>query len=73
MKPILANLGTRIFKNLSQVQTVVVSTGKQITYSTAFFIFIKFPSLKVGSAVLELSGSYLQLDCGSYLQLARLR
>ena len=53
-KLILVNLVTQIFKNFSPVQTVVVPPGETNISKllTAFFIFIRSPSLKVGSAAL---------------------
>ena len=52
-KPILVNLGTRIFKNFSPVQTIVVPPGETNISKllTALFIFIRALSLKVDSTV----------------------
>ena len=56
-KLILGNLGTRIFKNFSLVQAVVVLPGETNISNllTAPFIFIRPPSLKVGSVALTVN------------------
>ena len=48
--PILANLGSKNFKNFSLVQTVVVPQGETNIRKlcTVLLIFIRTPSLKVG-------------------------
>ena len=50
-KPILANLGTCIFKNFSLVETVVVPVG-ETKANFSLFAFISLASLKVGLATL---------------------